>query len=73
MEFSTTDTDNDKCSCNCADGGWGANWWNSCGSNNINGKYGGDGDAGGEFIFWYWFDNNRKALKSMTLMFREVD
>ena len=72
MEFSTFDKDNDESYHNCAVYYNGANWWNRCGSNNINGEY---GDIGHQFMWWRYFDNNNyyMALKSMTLMFRQAD
>ena len=74
MEFSTFDNDNDDWSIvNCAARRGGANWWENCGWNNINGKYGRNGDIGWEFMFWWHFDHNEMALKSMTLMFREAN
>ena len=74
MEFSTYDKDNDVVSDgNCVDHFAGANWRGRCGSNNMNGKYGGNGYSGYEFMNWYNFDNNLMALKSMTLMFRQAD
>jgi len=74
-EFSTSDTDNDEYfRGNCAALWGGANWWGYCGHNNINGKYGGNGDIGIEFMWWHHFDNfgynSSMALKTMTLMFR---
>ena len=76
MWFSTFDNDNglyiDK---NCA-ADYGANWWGEdYGRNNINGRYGGNGDSGLEFMHWFLFDRRREnlALKSMTLMFRQAD
>jgi len=75
MEFSTFDNDHDESSIgNCA-AYFGANWWGNCGSNSINGKYGGNGDSGGEFMFWtgFWNNDKVKSLKSMTLMFRQAD
>ena len=73
MEFSTSDNDNDEWSAvNCALRNSGANWWKSCGDNNINGNYGGKGDSDWEFMRWYYFDNNDMALKTMTLMFRQT-
>ena len=58
---------------NCATkyGGNGGNWYNQCLHQNMNGKYGADGDAGGEYMFWASFDNGM-ALKSMRWMVREV-
>jgi len=77
MEFSTFDKDNDASDGNCA-ASFGANWWRACGSNNINGKYGGNGDSGNEFMCWKGFWKKDKvdrstSLKSMTLMFRQTD
>ena len=73
MEFTTSDKDNDAAGYNCADYIGGANWWRSCGSNNMNGKYGGNGDSGRKFMSWYYFDYDWQALRTMTLMFRQVD
>ena len=72
MEFSTFDKDKDASEDNCADDMGGANWWRNCGSNNVNGEYGGNGDSG-KFMSWYQFDNSWQALKTMTLMFRQAD
>ena len=76
MEFSTFDKDNDAWSDgSCADDYDGANWWGHCGSNNMNGKYGGNGDDWDyEFMWWIGFNAyNFTSLKSMTLMFRRAD
>ena len=44
MEFSTSDNGNDAWSSdNCAAHFGGGNWWGDC-DNNMNGKYGGNGD-----------------------------
>ena len=75
MEFSTFDNDNDIWrGVNCAADyrGDGGNWWKNCGGNNINGIYGSDGDIKYKFMYWYGFDKNDMALKSMSLMFRQV-
>jgi len=76
MWFSTFDNDNDLyIDKNCA-ADYGANWWGEdYGRNNINGRYGGYGDSGLEFMHWFLFDRRREnlALKSMTLMFRQAD
>ena len=74
MEFTTSDNDHDEwIDVNCAVRNSGANWWGDCGMNNMNGKYGGNGDSGHEFMRWWYFDYNSMALKTMTLMFRQVD
>ena len=86
MNFTTFDNDNDKffiktpngnTEMNCAVefGGGGGNWWNRCGKQNMNGKYGGKNNSGLEYMYWRNFDNNNEemALKSMTLMFRQAD
>ena len=39
MEFSTFDVDRDTSSGNCAEYFRGANWWNRCGNQNVNGPY----------------------------------
>ena len=74
MEFSTSDNDNDAWSGgNCAAVRVGANWWNGCGRNNINGKYGREGESGREFMSWWHFGNGNRynvEIKSITLMFR---
>ena len=73
MEFTTHDNDNDAYdSGNCASSYSGGNWWDDCGQQNINGIYGGNGDIGGKYIMWYHFNNDRMALKSMTLMLRQA-
>ena len=78
MEFSTSDRDNDPWggvyfNCAAIHHGGGGNWWNDCGHNNINGKYDSNGDIGDEFMWWIDFDNSKMSLKTMTLMFRQVD
>ena len=75
MQFSTYDVDNDESSANCAtEYGNGGNWFNNCHTNNLNGKYGADGDAGVEFMYWNYFDtsNALMVLKAMRWMVREV-
>ena len=79
MQFSTYEQDNDVDSGrNCAAdyGGNGGNWNRYCFRQNMNGKYGADGDAGDEFMYWGYFDfdtsNDDMALKSMRWMMREV-
>ena len=75
MEFSTFDNDHDKhANENCAAyHGGGGNWMKSCSRNNMNGKYGRNGDEGDQFMFWYCLDGDEMALKTMTLMFRQAD
>ena len=52
MEFTTSDNDNDAWSGgSCADYMGAANWWEDCGHNNINGRYGGNGDSGIKFMY----------------------
>ena len=71
MEFSCFDNNSfDECSKNYGDGG---NWWYLGAYNNINGKYDSNGDIGDEFMWWIDFDNSKMSLKTMTLMFRQVD
>ena len=78
MKFSTSDKDNDaRSDWNCATWHGGANWWNGegweiCGYNNMNGKYGVNGEGGHQFMWWFHYDYFW-SLKSMTLMFRQVD
>ena len=79
MEFSTFDRDNDASrDYNCAVEHRGANWWaEECrGDNNINGKYyirGNGNSLGFQLMHWLEFNNRYMPLKSMTLMFRQVD
>ena len=76
MQFSTYDVDNDDWSdVNCATNyGNGGNWYRYCALQNMNGKYGVDGDAGGDYMFWLYFDTikSNMALKTMRWMVREV-
>ena len=63
MEFSTSENDNDEWNGdNCADYKGAANWWRNCGFNNMNGKYGGNGDIGQKFMCWYRFNYKWQAL-----------
>ena len=76
-QFSTFDKDNDDWSgVNCATmyDGNGGNWFKACYQQYMNGKYGADGDEGGEYMFWYYFDFRIQvmALKTMRWMVREV-
>ena len=70
MQFSTSDNDNDDWGGNCAAYQGAANWWKYCGHNNMNGKYGGNGDIGVKLMYWWYFDNNFMSLISMSLMLR---
>ena len=76
MQFSTFDVDNDEYIYNCATswGGNGGNWYNVCLRQSLNGVYGADGDAGGKYMSWEYFDTNKRfmALKAMRWMVREV-
>ena len=77
MQFTTYDVDNDQYSGNCATdwGGNAGNWYNQCLRQNMNGVYGADGNSGGGFMWWLYFDtsiSSRMALKSMRWMIREV-
>ena len=73
MQFSTSDNDHDADSTrNCAAIYSGGNWWRSCSRQNMNGKYGGKTDSSTKFMVWYYFNYDRIALKSMTLMFQQV-
>ena len=65
MKFSTSDNDNDDWGGNCVAYHGAAKWWKECGHNNMNGKYGGNGDIGVKLIYWWYFDNNFMSLKSM--------
>ena len=76
MKFSTKEVDNDEFGGNCATayGGSGGNWYRSCHEQNLNGKYGKEGNAGHEFMSWTNFDSNKPdaALQKMRWMLREV-
>ena len=76
MQFSTYGVDNDDWSdVNCATRyGNGGNWFNSCLYQNMNAKYGADGNEGSYYMFWYMFDTNNSfmALKAMRWMVREI-
>ena len=77
MEFSTFDADNDlSASTNCAEYVRGANWWNKCGRNNINGPYEENikNIKNNRFIVWSdWRTSGKKAaLKTTKLMVRPV-
>ena len=73
MEFSTHDKDNDAWggeNCAALQGNAG-NWWRDCGSQNINGLYGKEGDSGFQVMTWATFDKYR-SLKTMKLMIRSA-
>ena len=77
VQFSSYDVDNDLSSGgNCATdvGGRGGNWYSACFTQNLNGQYGKEGNAGNKYMFWYNFEtsNDFMALKSMRWMAREV-
>ena len=75
MEFTTRDVDNDLQSYgNCATtrGYGGGNWYRACTQQNMNAKFGEDGEEGAEFMSWWHFDNNWMALQKMRWMLREV-
>ena len=74
MEFSTYDVDNDELSNgNCATiRGYGGNWYKYCTNQNINGKFGQEGDEGVEFMNWFHFDTSWMALQKIRWMLREV-
>ena len=75
MQFSTFDNDNDyHATVNCSSywGGNGGNWYYYCANQSMSGKYGGAGDEGRNFMFWYYFDGNEMALQKFRWMVREA-
>ncbi|XP_053566346.1 angiopoietin-2 [Bombina bombina] len=74
-DFSTKDTDNDKCICKCsqmATGGW---WFDACGPSNLNGMYYSLGQNTNKFngIKWYYWKGSGYSLKATTMMIRPAD
>ncbi|XP_078398032.1 angiopoietin-2-like isoform X1 [Cetorhinus maximus] len=74
-DFSTKDSDNDKCLCNCAkmaSGGW---WFDACGPSNLNGLYYSAGQNTNRFngIKWYYWKGSGYSLKATTMMIRPAD
>ncbi|KAM4693701.1 angiopoietin-2 [Discoglossus pictus] len=74
-DFSTKDTDNDKCICKCsqmATGGW---WFDACGPSNLNGMYYSLGQNTNKFngIKWYYWKGSGYSLKATTMMIRPID
>ena len=75
MQFSTYEVDNDEWNWgNCAtEYGYGGNWYyEQCTGQNMNGKFGEDGDEGQIFMYWSLFDYNYMALQKIRWMLREV-
>jgi len=75
MQFSTYEVDNDEWNWgNCAtEYGYGGNWYyEQCTGQNMNGKFGEDGDEGQIFMYWSLFDYNYMALQKVRWMLREV-
>ncbi|XP_072357738.1 angiopoietin-2b [Scyliorhinus torazame] len=73
-KFSTKDSDNDECGCNCsqmASGGW---WFQACGPSNLNGMYysGGMNTIRFNGIKWHYWKGSHYSLKSTTMMIRPV-
>ncbi|XP_059928616.1 angiopoietin-2a [Gadus macrocephalus] len=74
-DFSTKDTDNDKCVCKCSQlttGGW---WFDACGPSNLNGMYYQQGQNSNRFngIKWYYWKGSGYSLKTTTMMIRPTD
>ncbi|XP_078504057.1 angiopoietin-2 [Lissotriton helveticus] len=74
-DFSTKDTDNDKCICKCsqmATGGW---WFDACGPSNLNGMYYSQGQNTNKFngIKWYYWKGSGYSLKATTMMIRPAE
>ena len=68
MEFSTFDADHDSDDDgNCAVYFRGANWWNHCGANNVNGPYEENIESVNKYKYIWWSDS---ALKKIQLMVR---
>ncbi|KAG8444936.1 hypothetical protein GDO86_009916 [Hymenochirus boettgeri] len=74
-DFSTKDSDNDKCICKCsqmATGGW---WFDACGPSNLNGMYYSSGQNTNKFngIKWYYWKGSGYSLKATIMMIRPVE
>ncbi|XP_007892227.1 angiopoietin-2a [Callorhinchus milii] len=74
-DFSTKDSDNDKCICRCSQmtsGGW---WFDACGPSNLNGLYYSLGQNTNRFngIKWYYWKGSGYSLKGSTMMIRPAD
>ncbi|XP_050958971.1 microfibril-associated glycoprotein 4 [Labeo rohita] len=75
IKFSTFDKDQDGWSDNCAmKYSLGAFWYNNCDHTNPTGLYLWGKDDGSLYVGvnWYYFKNNRKTLKSITMKIRRV-
>ncbi|XP_057608611.1 angiopoietin-2 [Chionomys nivalis] len=74
-DFSTKDSDNDKCICKCSQmltGGW---WFDACGPSNLNGQYYPQKQSTNKFngIKWYYWKGSGYSLKATTMMIRPAD
>ncbi|EGW04738.1 Angiopoietin-2 [Cricetulus griseus] len=74
-DFSTKDSDNDKCICKCSQmltGGW---WFDACGPSNLNGQYYPQKQNTNKFngIKWYYWKGSGYSLKATTMMIRPAD
>ena len=69
MAFSTKDRDNDNNGGNCAAGGKGAWWYNSCHWSNLNGLYL-NGKISGQGMTWYYWKNAHYSVKRSEMKIR---
>ncbi|XP_019573324.2 angiopoietin-2 isoform X1 [Rhinolophus sinicus] len=74
-DFSTKDSDNDKCICKCSQmltGGW---WFDACGPSNLNGMYYPQRQNTNKFngIKWYYWKGSGYSLKATAMMIRPAD
>lgn len=74
-DFSTKDSDNDKCICKCSQmltGGW---WFDACGPSNLNGQYYPQKQSTNKFngIKWYYWKGSGYSLKATTMMIRPAN
>uniref|UniRef100_A0A8D0G742 Fibrinogen C-terminal domain-containing protein n=1 Tax=Sphenodon punctatus TaxID=8508 RepID=A0A8D0G742_SPHPU len=74
-DFSTKDTDNDRCGCKCAQmatGGW---WFDACGPSNLNGVYYLASPVTTRYngMKWHYWKGPSHRLKTTTMMIRPVD